>query len=142
LPGALDAHDRDWLLTELAAEFGAPQAERLWCIYGAAARDVARYASAERELAAELVDGGTHGEAAPLVAELVYSREKEWAETLADILQRRCMAGLRAGFGLDAAHSAAQWLRRLGIWDASRAAGELQAYRELARRQNVAISAT
>jgi glycerol-3-phosphate dehydrogenase len=141
LPGALDAHDRDWLLAELGAAFGASQAARLWSVYGAAAREVARYANEARELAAELVEEQTLGEPAPLVAELVHAREKEWAETLADVLQRRCMAGLRAGFGLDEAGAAARWLHRLGIWDASRAADELQAYRELARRQNVATAA-
>jgi glycerol-3-phosphate dehydrogenase len=141
LPGALDAHDRDWLLGELAAGLGAPQAERLWSIYGAAARDVARHAREQPELAAQLGEPRS-GEPAPLVAELVYSRNEEWARTLSDIFQRRCMAGLRAGFGLDCAGSAAAWLQRLGIWDAPRAAEELHAYRELARRQNVALAPT
>ena len=95
----------------------------------------------ETLLTSELVEQRTLGEPAPLVAELVHAREKEWAETLGDVLQRRCMAGLRAGFGLDEAAAAARWLHRLGIWDASRAAEELQAYRELARRQNAATAA-
>ena len=142
LPGALDAHDRDWLLAELGAVLGAPQAQRLWCIYGAGAREVARQASAERGLATELLEGQVGGEPSPLVAELLYTREKEWAVTLGDFLQRRCMAGLGADFGLAAAVSAAQWLERLGVWDAPRAAEELRAYRELARRQSVARAAT
>jgi len=38
-----------------------------------------------------------------LVAELIYAIEREWAITLEDLLQRRCMAGLGADFGLGAA---------------------------------------
>jgi glycerol-3-phosphate dehydrogenase len=140
-PGALDGHDRDCLLAELRAAHGAAQAERLWGVYGGAAREITRFASAERELAAPLDGSPASGEPGPLVAELVYAREREWAQTLGDLLQRRCMAGLSADFGLAAAASSAQWLTRLGIWDAARAAAELHDYRELARRQRAPVTA-
>jgi len=75
-----------------------------------------------------------------LVAELVYALEREWAVTLEDLLQRRCMAGLGADFGLGAAHGAATALVRLGVWDAARASAELNTYVTLAARHRVAAS--
>ncbi len=129
LPGALDARDRDEMLTEVGATLGAAQAERLWCVYGGAAAAVAKLAAA-RDLRSPL-DAAT----GVLVAELVYAREAEWAETLDDILQRRCMAGLDADFGLAAAEPAARWLERLGVWDRTRAEQEIFDYRAHAVRQ-------
>ena len=73
--------------------------------------------------------------AAVLVAELVYARKAEWAATLDDFLQRRCMAGLDADFGLGAAESAAGWLVGSGIADAARAESELSDYRALAAQR-------
>jgi glycerol-3-phosphate dehydrogenase len=70
-----------------------------------------------------------------LVAELVHACETEWAQTLDDILQRRCMAGLGADFGLAAAEPAALWLAKLGIWDEARAAQEIIDYAAHAVRQ-------
>jgi glycerol-3-phosphate dehydrogenase len=64
----------------------------------------------------------------------VHAVHSEWAVTLADILQRRCMVGLDGDFGLGAAPAVADAYVRLGIWDAARAAHELAAYRELAAR--------
>jgi glycerol-3-phosphate dehydrogenase len=64
----------------------------------------------------------------------LYAVEREWAVTLADVLQRRCMVGLDGDFGLGAAPAVADAFVRLGIWDAARAAHELAAYRELAVR--------
>ena len=135
LPGALDAPARDALLGELAARFGSAQAQRLWNVYGAAAGEIAALA-AQPELAAQVdaVSG-------VLVAELIHATASEWAVTLEDLLQRRCMAGLRADFGLGAARGATAALVRLGIWDATRAAAELDAYRALAARHLVATSA-
>ena len=57
--------------------------------------------------------------------------------TLEDLLQRRCMIGLGADFGLRTAPVAAAALTRLGIWDAPRSAHELAEYRELAGRHAV-----
>ena len=59
-----------------------------------------------------------------LVAELVYARETEWAETLDDSC---CGAASRLGqTRLGAAQPAALWLERLGVWDKARAAQELR----------------
>jgi len=134
LPGALDAPARDALLAEIGARFGSAQARRLWNVYGGAAREIAAL-TARPELAAQVdaVSG-------VLVAELIHATEREWAVTLEDLLQRRCMAGLGADFGLGAARGATAALVRLGIWDAARAASELDAYRALAARHRVAAS--
>jgi glycerol-3-phosphate dehydrogenase len=129
LPGALPPQERDELLAEVGATLDAAQAARLWGIYGAAARRIAELACSEPELATTLDASET------LVAELVYAREVEWAVTLDDILQRRCMAGLKADFGLGAAEPAARWLVRLGVWDSARAESELANYRARAARQ-------
>jgi glycerol-3-phosphate dehydrogenase len=60
--------------------------------------------------------------------------EEEWATSLADVLLRRCMAGLEADRGLKVAPAAAEWLVRLGIWDKTRAEQELSEYRGHVRR--------
>ena len=132
LPGALPADDRDRLLADLGARFGAPQARRLWQVYGRAAADISALA-AQRGLE-EPIDASS----GVLAAELVHALEAEWAVTLEDLLQRRCMAGLGADFGLRAAPGAAAALVRLGIWDSGRAARELASYVELARRHGAA----
>jgi glycerol-3-phosphate dehydrogenase len=127
LPGALSPAERAQLLTELGAKLGDRQALRLWRIYGKAAADVAALAS--RPELAERLGGGD-----VLAAELVHALTREWAVTLEDLLQRRCMAGLEADFGLRTAPAAAAALTRLGLWEAPRAAHELAAYRDLAAR--------
>jgi glycerol-3-phosphate dehydrogenase len=127
LPGALVAADRDALAAELRERFGERQAQRLLRIYGGSAAHIAELA-ARPELEQRL--GGTD----VLTAELVHALTNEWAVTLEDLLQRRCMAGLDADFGLRAAPAAADALMRVGIWGAARAARELAAYRDLAAR--------
>jgi glycerol-3-phosphate dehydrogenase len=129
LPGALDVAARDKLLAALGSELGAEQAARLWRIYGAKAAAIAALAQSSKDLATALGPAGS-----PLVAELVYAVREEWASSLADIFLRRCMAGLDADRGLDAAPAAADWLARLGVWDKSRAEEELESYRALVRR--------
>ena len=129
LPGALGPQDREHLLAEVGATLGAAHAARLWSLYGAAALRVTQLARGDPEL------GATLGASATLVAELIHARETEWAETLDDLLQRRCMAGLGADFGLGIAEPAAQALARLGVWDAVRAESELRDYRAHAARQ-------
>jgi glycerol-3-phosphate dehydrogenase len=128
LPGALDASEREQLVAAIGGELGPAHAERLWRLYGAAAADVAALAR-EREITADALPRSR-----ALGAELVHAVRNEWAVTLLDILQRRCMIGLRADFGLQAAPAAADWLCRLGIWDRARAAQEVADYREYARR--------
>jgi glycerol-3-phosphate dehydrogenase len=106
----------------------------LWNVYGAAAAEIVALAARE-ELGAQIdeVSG-------VLVAELVHAIDREWAVTLEDFLQRRCMAGLGADFGLGAAQGAAAALVRLGAWEPARAAQELDAYRAFAVRHRVAAS--
>ena len=72
-----------------------------------------------------------------MAAELKYGMESEWAMTLVDLLQRRCMAGLGRDFGLAAARSAAACLTRLSIWDRARAEQEVAEYRDYAERFRV-----
>jgi glycerol-3-phosphate dehydrogenase len=127
LPGALPNAERDELIRDLRGRFGERTAQRLWHVYGKFAADVAALA-ARPELADPLGDGTV------LTAELIYAIDTEWAHTLHDVLQRRCMAGLAADFGLRTAPAAAAALERLGCWDAARAAHELADYRELAAR--------
>jgi glycerol-3-phosphate dehydrogenase len=127
LPGALSAADRAALLADLSGRLGERTALRLLGVYGSRAADVAALAT-RPELAAPLGDSGV------LTAELVYGTDTEWAVTLEDLLQRRCMAGLAADFGMRAAPAAASALTRLGFWDSARAAHELAAYGELAAR--------
>ena len=135
LPGALDAPARDALLAEIGARLGSAQAQRLWNVYGSAAGEIA--ALTLRPDLATQVDAVS----SVLAAELVHAIEREWAVTLDDLLQRRCMAGLGADFGLGAARGATAALVRLGVWDAARAAAELDAYRALAVRHRVTASA-
>jgi glycerol-3-phosphate dehydrogenase len=97
-------------------------------VYGKAAAGVA-------ELAARPELAGTLGDSDVLTAELVHALTNEWAVTLEDFLQRRCMAGLDADFGLRVVPAAAAALTRLGVWDSVRAERELAAYRELAARR-------
>jgi glycerol-3-phosphate dehydrogenase len=124
LPGALDVTARDELVAALGAELGADQAARFWRIYGAQATAIAALARSSKDLARVL--GPAPG---PLVAELVYAVREEWASSLADILLRRCMAGLGADRGLESAPAAADWLVRLGVWDKPRADHEVAAFR-------------
>jgi glycerol-3-phosphate dehydrogenase len=129
LPGALDVAARDELLAALGADLGADQAARLWRTYGAQAAAIASLAQSSKDL------GMVVGSASKLlVAELVYAVRDEWASSVADILLRRCMAGLGADRGLDSAPAAAEWLMRLGLWDKSRADHEVESYRALVRR--------
>ncbi len=135
LPGALDAAQRDALLADLGARFGQACAQRLWRVYGGGAAAIAAKAAAPG-LAAQ-VDAGS----GVLAAEIVHALDGEWAVTLADVLQRRCMAGLNADFGLAAARGAAAALVRLGVWDAQRAGAEVEAYGALAARHRAAALA-
>ena len=133
LPGTLAVADRAALLAELRGRFGEQRAQRLLRVYGKSAAEVGELA-ARPELEQKL------GESDVLTAELVHALTKEWAVTLEDLLQRRCMAGLDADFGLRAAPAAAAALTRLGIWDSARADHELAAYRELAARRGALTS--
>jgi glycerol-3-phosphate dehydrogenase len=127
LPGTIATTDRALLTAELSGKLGERQARRLLRIYGRSAVEVAAFAQR-----AEL--GERLGASDVLAAELVHALTNEFAVTLTDLLQRRCMAGLDADFGLGVARAAADALSRLGVWEPARAAQELAAYHELAAR--------
>lgn len=135
LPGAPSAEVRASLGERLTVRFGVRLATRLLDIYGVRAAEIEGLAAESAELGQRL---GRNG--ALLVAELVFGLDHEWASTLSDLLLRRSMVGLDAEFGLDAAGEAAEWLRRLGIWDRDRAAAELEGYRAEARRAHAAAA--
>jgi glycerol-3-phosphate dehydrogenase len=132
LPGALARQERMELEREITAIFGVAQAQRWWRIYGAAAAKLLTGTRAAREL-----EEGLAGAPATRVVELVHALENEHAKSLVDILQRRCMVGLERGLGLDVAPAAAEWLRRLGYWDAARAEHEVRAYSEFVDARRV-----
>lgn len=145
LPGAAAPAARDALLAELAERFGPAEAARLWHTYGARAARLLERARADPALgesaAASLDEGGraspTPAGPVPLGVELLHAVESEWALTLVDILQRRCMLGLGPDFGLAAAPAAAAALQRFGVWDRARAEQEVEGYRTYARRFRV-----
>lgn len=129
LPGAASAAERDELLAESTAVLGAEQAGRLWRVYGARLAAIVDAARRSKALAAPVGPA-----AACLACELVHAFDAEWATSLVDVLQRRCMAGLDADFGLRTAPAAAQCLLELGVFDRERAERELADYRRYARR--------
>jgi len=135
LPGALAEDDRDALLEDLTQSFGSTTATRLWQVYGGLSRELADSVHENSELGQRL------GPQCDLfVGELVRAIEQEHAQTLVDVLHRRTMAGLQSDFGRRSAPLAADWLVRLGIWDKTRAAQEVEAHRRFAHRHAVPLS--
>jgi len=132
LPGAAPPAERDSALKGLAARLGAAQAQRLWRIYGTTAEEINARIARAPELAREVCP---HSHA--MVAELIHAIEAEWAVSLIDVLQRRCMAGLSRDLGFAAADAAGEWLKRLTVWDAARAEQEIETYRAYAARFRV-----
>ena len=119
-------------MKELSQAFGARTASRLWRTYGALGRDLAAGAGQNSEL------GQKVGPSSDLiVGELIHAIEREHAQSLIDLLQRRTMAGVRADLGRRTAPQAADWLVRLGFWDKARASEETEAYRRFLRRYAV-----
>ena len=129
LPGALDLAERDALLAGAALVVGEATAARWWRTYGGASRALLARIAESAELNSRI------GPDSDLVAaELVHAIEAEHARTLTDLMLRRTMAGLAADLGRRDAPLAADWLVRLGIWDAARAVEELAIYRDFIRR--------
>lgn len=113
LPGG---RDYEQARRELGArDFGERSVAHLTEVYGARALAVAELAAGDPELAEPLCPAS-----GALNAELVHAREAEGAVTLADILHRRTMLGLRPGLGQGVAGRAARFLTRRYGWDAQR----------------------
>jgi glycerol-3-phosphate dehydrogenase len=129
LPGALDPRQCESFMQSLRQRFDADQADRLWHLYGARAQNIVARIDAAPELGATIAP---HSQL--LLAELVHGIDNEWASTLVDLLQRRCMTGFDRDFGLTSAPLAADGLLKLGIWDRARAAQNVDGYRHFARR--------
>lgn len=128
LPGGT-AYPFDAFRARFRATSGLPRerADRLLRIYGTRAAEVLDYTDGNPDLREPFdADTGAIG------AEVVFSLRTELAETLADVLARRTMAGFGAGAGLVAVDAAAEIaVRHLG-WSEARAAREADAFRRQA----------
>ena len=106
-------------------------AERLLRLYGARAPDVLELAGDDPSLRIPL---GPSAESGLIGAEILYAFSREMAQTLADALLRRTMAGMGPKVGLDvdeaAAGVAAEHLR----WSEDRARSEVEDYRRYVER--------
>jgi glycerol-3-phosphate dehydrogenase len=125
LPGATDARSefslqaalsRGKLKLELKTS-AANLCQRWRRVYGSRAKDVA-------ELAEQLDVQN------PLAAEVIFSFEKEFANTLADCFLRRTMIGLNADLGLGDIERAAEIGKKFLGWTDERAEREVEGYRE------------
>jgi glycerol-3-phosphate dehydrogenase len=132
----LDAEQRRELEREITARSDADLAKRLLNVYGATAAELIELAGGSSELGMVL---GPQSEV--LVAELEYAFASQWALTITDFLQRRCMSGLGADRGLRDADYAASWLVRLGRLERDEALGQLDSYRNWLRRHRPSFSA-
>jgi glycerol-3-phosphate dehydrogenase len=130
LPGAA-VEDLDAFRREFTARSTLPpkSTARLLKVYGVRAAEVLRLAQTDAELSQVISE-----ETGSIGAEVVYSFREELAETLADCLMRRTMAGLNGQLGLDAIERAAGVARRVLGWDEGRASGEVEAYRSYVER--------
>ena len=105
-------------------DLSADVCERWRRIYGSRAKDVA-------ELAARLKVED------PLAAEVVFSFENEFAQTLADCLLRRNMIGFNSDLGVGEVQAAIDAGRRFLGWTDERAQHEIENYRkEISRLTN------
>jgi glycerol-3-phosphate dehydrogenase len=98
---------------------------RLLRIYGTRAADVLKLASENPSLG-EVFDE----EAGALAAEVVFSFERELAQSLADCLLRRTMVGLNSSRGMAVLEHASRIAREHLNWTEARANEEVQAYRK------------
>lgn len=129
LPGHVPGADRDRLVAQLADQFGAATAARLFTTYGKAAAGILRLAQSSVELNQRIGP-----DCQMLVAEITHAFEHEAAGSLSDCLLRRSMIGLGPDLGRHAAPLVADWLVRLGLRDKRAAAAELSAYAQALRR--------
>ncbi|HEX8745703.1 MAG TPA: glycerol-3-phosphate dehydrogenase [Pyrinomonadaceae bacterium] len=100
--------------------------EHLLRVYGTRAAEVLEMAEGRPELL-EPLDAATGA----IRAEVLFSFERELAETLSDCLLRRTMIGLGPEAGLDVIEEAASVARRYLGWSEERALREIAAYKEM-----------
>ncbi|MDT5122572.1 MAG: glycerol-3-phosphate dehydrogenase [Acidobacteriota bacterium] len=130
LPGAM-SKDFAAFSERFKIESGLPEAsaDRLLRIYGTRASEVVDMAAEDAELLKPF--SPTTG---AIAAEVLFSFQREMAETLVDCLMRRTMIGLDAAVGLDAVEVAARIARKYLGWDERRAAQEIGEYRKYVSR--------
>lgn len=108
-PGWLSGASADWLLS----------------VYGTRARDVVALAEADASLREPL------GDEQPAIAAVIpFAFDQEFARTFSDVMLRRTMIALDSSAGLDVAAAACAVARRTQGWNDTRAAAELQAFRD------------
>ncbi len=130
LPGAVGLAEAE---TTLKAQdtLSAAQQSHLLAVYGARALQVSEMIDGNPKLAEEICPH-THA----LAAEVVFAFEYEKATGMADVLARRCMAGLAPDLGLAALESGLQVAAEQMGWDKVRCEKERQGYlAEVARLQ-------
>lgn len=98
-------------------------------VYGGKAEEVLELAQKEPTLLARL-----NPKDPTIGAQIVYSFERENAETIRDVLLRRTMSGYNDVVGLDVVESAAKVAGELFGWSKDRINDEVEAYREYIRR--------
>jgi glycerol-3-phosphate dehydrogenase len=103
--------------------------ERLLRVYGTRASILLKLVAADSSLA-EFFSPETAG----IGAEVLMSFRQEMAQTLADCLLRRTLAGMGASVGLGADLAAARVARKYLNWSEERAEREITAYREYIKR--------
>jgi glycerol-3-phosphate dehydrogenase len=116
---------RDEVLRELATFASLPGASHvhLYAVYGSRAPLVAALARETPELGEALAPGG-----GAIGAEVVFAVREEFAESLGDILLRRCMAGLGPDLGRAALPAALGIAARHLDWSEDRCRAEEAAY--------------
>jgi glycerol-3-phosphate dehydrogenase len=123
LPGG--AGHRGEILAELAQVPGLGEAsqEHLYAVYGARAPAVAALTVRDPALAEPICNFS-----GAIAAEVVFAVREEFAVTLADVLLRRCMAGLSPDLGRGALVNALPVAAKYLGWDVTRLNAEVQAF--------------
>ncbi|MDQ1304050.1 MAG: glycerol-3-phosphate dehydrogenase, partial [Pseudomonadota bacterium] len=122
LPGG--AGHREQILAALALVPGLSESSQahLYAVYGARALAVVALVHDAPELAAQVcIWSGA------IAAEVVFAVREEFAHSLADVLLRRCMAGLSPDLGRGALQAALPVAARYLGWDATRLTAEKEA---------------
>lgn len=103
--------------------------ERLLRVYGTRAPEVLKLAAQDKSLAEKFDE-----ETGAIAAEVIFSFQREMAETLADCLLRRTMVGLNSSVGIGADETAAAIAQKYLGWSETRVQEELAAYRRYVKR--------